>query len=317
MILISMNISAQNLVPNPSFEDMDYCPFTLTQIDAASGWYSCNAIGTPDYYNICSSVPGLTPPTTFFTYQNPFDGGNGFVGIYNVYISGANPEYREIIGTELSSSLQTGIKYYVSFYLNKGGGLSNYDVASNKIGVLFSTIPFNSTNPAPLNNFAHVYSDSIISDTLNWVLIADSFIADSAYNFISIGNFFDSANTDTLNFGNPLSEGSYYLFENICVSSDSNLCGNQSFIQDYQSDIILTYPNPVNNILNISLGVNNKNFQKVLLYNSFGQKIYYSSLADNISNLQMNFQSLTNGIYILEIESSKSLCYKKICVHHY
>jgi len=318
-MLFTMNVNAQvNLVPNPSFEDMDYCPTTLTLIDAASGWYSGNVLGSPDYYNTCSPTLGIAPPTTVFTYQYPFDGGNGFVGIYNVYISGANPEYREIIGSALSDSLQIGTKYFVSFYINKGGGISaNYSVASNKIGVLFSTTAFNSMYPVSLNNFAHVYSDSIISDSLNWVLISGFFIADSAYQFISIGNFFDNAHTDTINFGSPLSTGSYYLIENVCVSTDSNLCNNSSLVIDYQDDEVLTYPNPVSDKFNIDLGPNSRSFQKILLYNSVGQEIYQSVVNNNVSKLQLNFQSLQNGIYIMKFENSINVYYRKILVNHH
>jgi hypothetical protein len=51
-LLIALNVSAQNIVPNSSFEDYDDCPagagnFTI------STWYKVG--GSPDYYNQCGT----------------------------------------------------------------------------------------------------------------------------------------------------------------------------------------------------------------------------------------------------------------------
>ena len=71
-------------------------------------------------------------------------------------------------------------------------------MASNKLGAKFSTVSYSYSNPIQINNFAHVYSDSVIKDTTSWTLIKGEFTADSAYQYISIGNFFDDINTDTI-----------------------------------------------------------------------------------------------------------------------
>lgn len=43
---------AQNLVPNPSFEQISTCPSSLAQLQLATGWIS---IESPDLFSTCAS----------------------------------------------------------------------------------------------------------------------------------------------------------------------------------------------------------------------------------------------------------------------
>jgi len=288
----------QNLVPNPSFEDTVYCPTTLTLIDAAAGWSSGNAIGTSDYYNTCSP-PGIAPPNTLFAFQYPFT-GNAYAGIIPVNYQLAFPDYREYIVSQLISALQPGTKYFVSFYVNRGYGIQqHYILATNKFGVLFSTIAFGISNPAPENNFAHVYSDSIITDTLSWTQIKGSFIADSAYQYITIGNFFDNAHTDTLNFGDTIAYSSYYLIDNVCVSSDSLICYTNVGIDEVKNkEEIILFPNPFTNTINIT--AKETGLVEITLFDLTSRKVLIQSFK---TSTVLNTEPLAKGLYIYEIRS--------------
>ena len=120
----------------------------------------------------------------------------------------------------------------------------------NKIGVLFTTINYNPMGDTVvgianglIKNFAHVYTDSIVTDTINWTTISGSFISDSAYQYILIGNFFDTANTN-FSCTNGLT---YYLVDDICVSDSANTCGSTIGIKEFiNSEIFKIYPNPSN-----------------------------------------------------------------------
>ncbi|MBL0103513.1 MAG: hypothetical protein IPP51_06995 [Bacteroidetes bacterium] len=57
-----------NLVPNPSFEQLDHCPFTFDDIDAAAGWL--NFGNSPDYFNSCDTGY-LNTPNSGFGFQYP------------------------------------------------------------------------------------------------------------------------------------------------------------------------------------------------------------------------------------------------------
>src|SRR5260221_14559404 len=89
------------------------------------------------------------------------------------------------------------------------------------MGVMFSTVPYDIFNPTPMTNNATLYTNSIINDTVNWTMIFGSFIADSAYNYIILGNFFDNNHTDTLMITTGFFNASYYYLDDICVSTDS------------------------------------------------------------------------------------------------
>jgi hypothetical protein len=85
--------------------------------------------------------------------------------------------------------------------------------ASNNIGVRFTTKPYSASFPPPINNTATLNTDTIVKDTLNWILLSWNFTADSAYNYIYIGNFFDNAHTDTVVINAPNGQFgiAYYL----------------------------------------------------------------------------------------------------------
>jgi len=142
-------LQAQNLVPNPSFEDTVFCPTNLVQVDACQYWM--NFGNSPDYYNGCSPA-GLRPPDMYFGFQYPHS-GNAITGLitYQWQFGPDWPNYREFIGVELLYSLEIGQKYYMSFFVNCAGYLPNWQIiGANKIGIRFSTIPYNISSP-PLN----------------------------------------------------------------------------------------------------------------------------------------------------------------------
>jgi hypothetical protein len=187
-ISLSLLIKAQNLIYNGNFEIYDTCPTTLDKLRFATGWSSYSE--TPDYFNTCSPV-GLAPPNAIAAYQFPYS-GNAYAGILTMVPGDTN--YREIIGTQLTSSLLIGTTYYFSFFINFAGTPNYTSLATSKAGLRFSTIPYSFTNPVPINNFTHYFCSTILNDTVNWVQLKGSYVADSAYQYVAIGNFFDDAN---------------------------------------------------------------------------------------------------------------------------
>ncbi len=233
-----ISVFAQNIVPNPSFEDYSFCPNYSGQVYKAIGWSSYG--NSPDYFNLCSSSILVSVPNNSFGNQCATT-GNGYCGFYS-YVPFNN--YREFIGIQLTSQLCIGEKYYISFKINVA---DNFNCATNKLGVLFSTIHYNDTIIAPINNFAHFFIDSIIIDSINWTNISGSFVADSAYQYIIIGNFFDNLNTDSILFSGNFCN-SYYFVDNICVSIDSLTCINikDQIINFWADTVIIQEGNCIN-----------------------------------------------------------------------
>jgi len=227
--------------------------------------------------------------------------GNAYCGMGHTFM--VNPTgIREYIGSELLSSLVVGQKYYISMKVCFAGHANIIRTASNKIGVKFSTVKYSLSNPAPTDNTASFYSDSIITDTVNWTLIKGSFVADSNYTKIIIGNFFDNAHTDTINvYGTP--GVSTYLIDDICVSTDSLTCYSTVGINEIRNEEeLILFPNPFSNKMNIT--VKRNEFVEVSLYDVTSRKIFNQSFTNSVA---INTEQLAKGIYLYEVRNKNGV----------
>lgn len=288
----SIHMEGQNLLPNHSFEDYTSCPSTLNQVDSVVSWYSLTQ--SPDYYNACSTIPQALVPNNLFGYQ-PAVSGTAYCGFW-CYNPALN--YREYIGSQLNTPLTIGTKYFVSFNINLAGALLDCVLGINKMGCKLSTVGFGYNNLVPNNN-AQFYTDSIITDTLNWILIKGSFIADSSYQFIAFGNFFDDNHTDTAGLGLN-TQNSYYFIDDVCLSSDSLSCIRTVSLEEISSSPLLNiFPNPFTAFFTISSKLK---VREIKIFNDTGIEVYNSSselLYQN--NLMIKTQDWSNGIYLLQI----------------
>ncbi|MBK7147790.1 MAG: T9SS type A sorting domain-containing protein [Bacteroidetes bacterium] len=239
---------AQNLVPNPSFEDTVECPTNLNQTYQMAAWSSVRL--SPDYFNECATAGGFlsaSVPSNFWGYQLPYS-GSAYAGFAAMY---GNGDVREYLGVPLTETLQIGTTYYVSFRLSLFHKDNFHVCAVNNIGVLFSTSEYTEVSPAPICNCAQIFSTSVVSDTTNWIVVKGKFEADSNYSFLSVGNFFDDMSTTKVLLQDQVCNAYYYL-DDVCVSVDSAYCSDYKFTSshnEYTNDFINAFPNPVNDIL--------------------------------------------------------------------
>lgn len=295
LIACDFNLNSQNLVPNGDFEDTIRCPFGVSEIESVRDWYSCGP--TPDYFNSCSDSL-LGTPRNFKGFQWP-SSKKGYCGLY----TNLEHDVREVIGVKLSQPLNAGIKYYVQFKASLSD-VSNY--AHNGLGILFSTrANLNSTNPFIATNFAHIHSDSIITNYENWIRVSGSFVADSNYQYIMIGNFFKNSDIERRQSNSPLAKGlndynAYYFIDDVCVSIDSNTCFSSVGISKLRSPIQLTInPNPSNGHFILS----SPSFE-ILDYSVFdlkGSKVNTNVISRSTNQMEIQMNYVLNGIYILKV----------------
>jgi hypothetical protein len=285
-------------VPNWSFEDTISCPANLDQVSKSVGWSSYKS--TPDYFNSCSSgFVGV--PANNFGYQYARN-GVAYSGIHTYHAP------HECIGIQLSSPLTIGQTYYGSFYVVRAlGGIPNCNIAVNKIGMKATTTQYSASMPIAINNYAHIFTDSIISDTLNWVRISGSFVADSSYRYLSIGNFFNDSAT-TAFYYDTTSVFAYYYIDDVILSEDSNCCIG---IAEPNStvDQIKVFPNPTRNWIFID----GRNIVKVSIYDLLGnirlvQDILFAPTT------KIDISQLNTGIYLIHIESLSKNIIKKLII---
>lgn len=304
-LLLSLSpvfLNAQNLVPNESFEEYDNCPNSYSEINKSIGWNSFYE--TPDYYNSCCKSGVVGVPNNAGGFQNAFK-GNAYAGLYS-YAEDAGKNSREFIGAELNSPLSIGQKYYGCFKVNLA---DNSKCATNNIGVLLSVNKINYKYPLALNNHATFFSSSIISDTKNWITIAGSFIADSAYKYIILGNFFTDNMTNKLILnGNTCM--SYYFIDDINISLDSASCNtiidntNKTSINQFSIS-----PNPADKKIFINSG-------SIVSYslNSILGSIIQSGTTYEKSWIDVS--QIQSGIYFLKVQFNNSIIQQKLIIVH-
>lgn len=300
-----------NFVPNPSFEDtVGACVSTANGIQKARYWKDFSA--SCDYFNACANPSQLGVPNNNNGYQNAAS-GDAYVGFTACYdtTAGTWREHRETFGAKLTQTLTIGQKYYVSL---KVVSTKNGCWGCNKIGVKFTTfdasLSYIPNNPL-VNNFSQVYTNSIITDTINWTTIKGSFVSDSSYKYIVIGNFFKDHVIQTASCA-PNSVG-YFLADDICVSTDSAYASVFTKLNEQtKKKSILIHPNPVSEILSIVTTDINK-IDRVNVLNYFGQVVFTTAkLVDN----KIDISLLPAGIYFIEIFSDLHAYYDKIVIRH-
>jgi hypothetical protein len=189
--------------------------------------------------------------------------------------------------------------------------------ATDKIGVRFTNMP-PPTNPwlvlpSPLtNNISQVYSSVIITDTMNWTTISGSFIADSAYNYIVIGNFFTDNFTNILTIypnSSSYCYGSYYFIDDVCVSTDSSTCFLTVAVdEEDKNEKIIISPNPA--IDKITITCPDNLYLSLSIFNVIGELKIKREFVKN--NDEVDINSLSKGIYIIRLTGDNWTGKKKI-----
>ena len=191
MLVIGITVKAQNLVSNPGFEQHYSCPDNIGQIWKAIGWKSLGY--SPDLLSSCDSLNGFGVPYNMFNYQMAAS-GNSYAGTFQYWETVS--DMREYIGTTLITPLQKNYKYFVSMKVNPVNLESGIgSVFINNLGFLFTNFKPDSSLLHNAINRYHIKCDNVITDTLNWTVIKGSFIADSNYSYLILGNLLDDANT--------------------------------------------------------------------------------------------------------------------------
>ena len=284
--------TAQNLISNCSFEAYDTCPDNETQIQRSIGWFKTTA--DADYFNSCSINPWSDVPPSL-NYQLAAT-GDAFAGAI-LYIQGNN--LREIIHTQLSSPLVIGIQYYVSFKVNLClNGAAQMNLAIDKIGAKLTT----GGVPA-INNTAHVYSNTVIIDTMNWTTISGSFIADSAYTTLYLGVFFDTLNVTTQQLApTVMFDRAYYFIDDVSVSSNAlTTCTPVGIEEPIGVNGFSLFPNPVSSELNFSFPETGNYF--LTIKNTLGETILVKSVREK--EFSVDVKDFPAGIYFVAVTDEK------------
>ncbi|HXS37522.1 MAG TPA: gliding motility-associated C-terminal domain-containing protein [Flavipsychrobacter sp.] len=235
----STNIWAQNLVPNPSFEELNRCPSGLSGIDysptyssfpTVKAWVNPQGCGSPDYYHSCASATsGVGVPDNGFGHQDAHF-GNAYVGMY--LYNGDTTEigdYREYIECKLLQPLSAGHSYLVSFYVNLIGivGFGHFFniIGVDNVGAHFSK---NQISDSPADCFPYTLflsanvrnpHGNFITDTINWTKVSGVYKATGGEQWLTLGAFDDSTIPKfvVVSPGRNAKAVSYVYLDDVCV----------------------------------------------------------------------------------------------------
>ena len=194
LLFLSFTAAAQNLIPNPGFEQYSQVPCGCMQGSLAqyvTGWENAGG-GTPDF--ICTESKQECYASTNSMHWDSYgaEQPHGGKGMGMIMTSGHNGSYREYLGVTLTRPLVKGTQYYAEFYVTLGDYCG---VATNNLGMLFRTGTFSSVSDYIITGSPQVNTTVVIDQTKGWYKVSGTFTAADNYTHVIIGNFFTQQET--------------------------------------------------------------------------------------------------------------------------
>ncbi len=240
LIVFGINtIKAQpNLIDNPSFEVIDTCwggNAPLVDINYFK-WFT---FSSADIYTNCI-LSGYYVPQNYLGFQYPV-GGNNYAGIqtYN------SQDIKDYISGKITKNLNNGKRYCGEMYVSL---VDTCNTACHNMGMFYSSFLPIGAFEQNLNNYTpQIFNNTTansLSSQIDWTLIKGSFIADGTEQYVTIGNFTPSINSDTSKLNSPAIapsfciNASYYYLDDVSLielkalhSNDTLVCPQSNFNQ--------------------------------------------------------------------------------------
>lgn len=300
---------AQNMVPNPGFEAylntscgiMTQPEFNATMM----GWVNPTGASPQVFFTNNADTCYNHQPENLYAGPIGIKGsqiprsGNVMIGLWLYTIDGLNQ--RQYVQSELITPMIAGNTYRVEFYVSLADSMEH---SIDKIGAYLSAEAIGSSNSEPLSYTPQVVADGFISDVVNWVQITDTIVAQDDYTYITIGNFFDDANTNTevnpLSSGAPGTYGAFYFLDDVKIEEV-----NTTGINDLNELTYAIYPTIVRDELTVQLAET----CIIEIYNSLGQIIFTKRASGKIN---VNMSTLPKGVYIVSLRNEKMHLSRKV-----
>lgn len=306
-VLCTGNIgSAQNLVPNPSFElyNSIYCGIMGNNVfnQTTKNWVSPTN-SSPDLY-----FTTISPSCYNFQNNSQYTGpigikgsqfprtGTVMAGCWLYTIPGLNQ--REYVQVQLTTPMVVGTSYVVSFYVSLA---DNMEKSTRNIGAYLSANPVSGSSSNPLPYQPQVEADNFITEVSDWVLITDTVVALEHYEYLTIGNFYDDQTTATQPnpgySGQPGTYGAYYFIDDVSVVQ----VGTSPTVS-VDAEAVQIYPNPTADKLRIQLPEAYP-VVRVQLFDVIGASLF-SQRYTTQDLLELDVSQLPNGTYFLRLDMS-------------
>ena len=312
IILCSYALFAQNIVTNPDFEDYNTLPDSWDQWNRCNNWLnpasvpSSSFYGNPDYFHLNGSgpvqLPGV-PPAYVQAYS-----GDAIMGILTYHAS--STDARDYLMNPLTSPMVVGGYYEVIMQVSNGESNHGYVYGTDNLGVHFSVDPIpTQTSFTNINRTPQAFVDSVLWVD-EWTEVKFIIQADSAYEYLTIGNFFPDSQTNAqLILTGPLPfQGAYYFLDSIVVNRI-----DVSDVNELKFQELNIFPNPTTEELQIDLGEGYDGALRVSLIDGQGRTVLSESIEmKSQHSIKLEVADFARGNYTLIVNAGEQQLSRKV-----
>ncbi|ADY29223.1 MULTISPECIES: OmpA family protein [Cellulophaga] len=218
-----LQLNAQNLVKNPSFESSKKCSKKPGNFEKDVLEWRTPSDGSTDYYSDCS--PEMSTNHNFIGRQQVYH-GKAFAGFYML----GPDNYREYITGVLTQTLVKGKRYKVSFMVSladkAGLAVDEFQILFTEKSPKWSTkksIAIDYVNNSEEIRLLKVRSAAGFSNKRTWTNVSTTFVANGTETFVTLGNFKRDKRTRTKVTNDRLRKASYYYIDQVSVVEDEGI----------------------------------------------------------------------------------------------
>lgn len=313
LVLLTSPGFAQNLCPNPSFEDVSntFCGI-MSLGDFAStieNWQSPTAASPQVFFSNIDEACYNFQPLSLYDGPIGIKGsqlprtGNVMAGVWLYTIDGLNQ--RQYVQSWFDEPLVPGNHYAVEFYVSLADSMEYY---IDSLGAYLSVNPPLSFDDSPLDVTPQVLSDGFMDNSSGWTLVRDTIFADGAYEFITIGNFKDDSSTNLesnpLHSGAVSTYGAYYFIDDVSVEEVVAVG-----ITEVEDDVLFAFPTRVEDVLNIWVPIG---FEQgwIEVYSAQGRLVMKACLSQ--IGTSIDFSSQADGAYVVTLQLNECMLTQRV-----
>lgn len=235
LLIASLQIEAQNLVPNAGFEKCNEIPNwwtgTFSKFNRWMKDWSSPTQGSPDIL-FTELKDKMNPQRPGFDLRPHFPrSGKLMLGIKTYGCARGTLHCKEYLQVRLKEALIPGDEYYVEFFVNP----LQHSILVNNIGVGFTDKRQNRIYDEGLYDIKPVVHEIKITRSApnEWKKVSGTFTAEKAYKYLIIGNFFKDRKTwaDT---SNARIKYSFLLLDDVLLK---NISGRQTNPQNREIEV--------------------------------------------------------------------------------
>lgn len=330
LLLARFGYAQENLIKNPSFENLNCSPQTHYDFQCIEDWWNVNNTSIDIWNRYASSGNNF--------FENP-DGpqdtewGDNYIGILLTmkWFSMSPPYYEptfqvpdgygynnyqiiEVAGGKLEKSLENRI-YYYEFYVNvpdytyiQDDPDQSYLISNSLDMYILYDDTLNLQNPSQYNAYGkHVLkNETIFKDTVNWTKISGCFLANGGEKYFAVGSIRDTnqiATEQYISWGNDISILSYLLMDNFKLFECDTCCLGEFPYEDHVT--VSSNPGSVQNPTTFSILLNPNTSGTLALYDSAGRLVVKEEFSQLLTTYTL--PTLAKGVYQYALTTSNGV----------